>query len=80
MLKPSQRASLIGFAAPLVAARVELERLRHDEEADLAEVAWKAIRKAGLDDALAAETDLKARDKLLEAAQEVCDAFAAWRR
>ncbi len=78
LLKAAQQESLKRFGAPLVAARIELERLRHDEEADLADVAWKAIRKAGLDDALAAETDLKARDKLLEAAQEVCDAFASW--
>ena len=78
LLKPKQEEALIAFATPLREARRLMEAVRADPEADLSEIAWRAVRDAGLDDALAAETDLKARDKMLEAGQEVLDAFASW--
>jgi superfamily I DNA/RNA helicase len=77
-LKPAQVDTLVGFARPLVDARGTLRAAEHDPDADFAGLARAAIDEAGLALAVESETELAAREKLMECIEEVIDALAAF--
>ncbi len=77
-LKPAQVDALLSFARPLVDVRARLAEAEHDPDADLAGIARAAIDEAGLAALVDGETDVSARERLVESIEEVIDAFAAF--
>ncbi|HEY4220368.1 MAG TPA: UvrD-helicase domain-containing protein, partial [Myxococcota bacterium] len=77
-LKDGPRDALVSFASPLVSARKTLAALEHDPDGDFAGAARSAIDDAGLAALVDDETDVAARERLLECIEEVIDALAAF--
>jgi superfamily I DNA/RNA helicase len=77
-LKPVQRDVLAAFARPLVDVRATLAKLEHDPDGDFAGAARAAIDEAGLAALVESETDVAARERLIESIDEVTDALAAF--
>jgi superfamily I DNA/RNA helicase len=77
-LKPVQLDTLVNFARPLVDARPRIAAAERDPEGDVAGVARAAIDEAGLEALADLETDVAARQRLLECIEEVIDALAAF--
>ena len=75
-LKPAQIDALEGFCRPLKMAR---ERLADPSwDGDIAELCEAALRRAGLDDLLAKEKDLKTRERIQDAFEELFTALSSF--
>lgn len=75
-LKPAQKDALNDFCAPLQFARNEI--YASSEDIDLPVLCERAMRRAGLEELLQREKDLKMRERIQDALEELINALAGF--